>query len=185
MLSGSSSRQNREEFAVVAKGSSTTSIPTNSPYHPSPGSAISCCRFSVSHSCPCCKVSLLGCWELTMWTPGCTARCKGWDPHVAYACWVNSLQFFIFFFHRGDVRALRFHFLTAPGLEKWNPAGKEKPFMNFKRWDTLCTEAHSLHWLWKEDNPRRLTKRLSLATCRNTVVYQGNLELVIKCCKHH
>jgi len=50
--------------------------------------------------------------------------------------------------------------------------------MNFKRWNTLRTEAHSLHWLWKEDNPHRLTKQLNLATYRNTVVYQGNLELL-------
>lgn len=159
--------------------------PMNSSYRLSPGWAVSCCWFSASHPCLRCKVSLFGCWELTTCTSGCTARCKGCDPRVAYTCWVNSLQFFFFFFHREDVSARRFQFLTAPGLEKWNPAGKEKPFMNFKRWDILCTEAHSLHWFWKEDNPHRLTKRDNLATCRNTVVYQGNLELVIKCCKYH
>ena len=49
----------------------------------------------------------------------------------------------------------------------------------------LGTEARSLHWLWEEDKSHLLTKRLSLATCRNTVVYQGNLELVIKYRKYH
>lgn len=108
-------------------------------------------------------------------------RCKGCDPLLPTpAGWIPSSVSFSLspFFPREDVRAGRFQFLTAPGLEKWNPAGKEKPFMNFKRWDTLCTEAYSLHWLWKEDNPHRLTERVSWATSRSTVVFQGNLELL-------
>lgn len=89
------------------------------------------------------------------------------------------------FFHTENVRASRFQFFTAPGLEKRNPVGKEKAFRNFRKQNILGTEAHSLHWLWEEDKSHWLTKRHGLATHRNTVVYQGNLELVIKYCKYH
>lgn len=38
--------------------------------------------------------------------------------------------------------------------------------MNLKTLDILCIEAHFFHWLWREDNPHRLTKKLNLPTCR-------------------
>lgn len=94
MLSGRSTRQNRRQLQVVTEGSSTTSIPMNSSYRPRPASAVRCCWLSASHPCLCCKVSLFDWWELTTCTSGCTVRCKGCDPRVAYTCWVNSLHFF-------------------------------------------------------------------------------------------
>lgn len=98
MLSGSSTGQNRKQLQVVTEGSSTTSIPVNSSYRPSPASAVRCCWLPASHPCLRCKVSLFDWWELTTCTSGCTVRCKGCDPRVAYTCWVNSLQFFFIFF---------------------------------------------------------------------------------------